>query len=212
LTIIVDDFQQIVALETGLHGLFHWRREYEAAYRSGPVGAERANWYYSALLLHADVAFTSNRARDSQTGAALRALRDLGRPELVRKLVTALDAPATDKGQPLGVVIKRIRNEMLAHISYRMSDYGPALLLVGSKSNQFADAFAALLEASKEVLQSLHDMKLELIERMPAGQSLELMDSAAERARASVQAQRSEQSRLDKRKREVGSQMKSMLP
>src|SRR5215472_10566272 len=109
---IVDDFQQIVAVETALHGLQHWMREYETAYRGGMFTAERANWYYGALMLHADVAFTSERAGDRQPGAVLRALRDLGQDDLVRLLSAELDAPATQNGQTLGAVIGRIRNEM----------------------------------------------------------------------------------------------------
>ncbi len=202
---IVDDFQQLVALETALHGLQHWMREYEAAYRGGIFTAERANWYYGALMLHADVAFTSDRDGDRQPGAVLRALRDLGHDDLVRLLSAVLDAPATQNGQTLGAVIGRIRNEMLVHMSYRIeADFGSALIFAGPREDpMFAESFGRLLDAVAQVLGRLHDIKLDISEHFPgtAPQWIDLMNSAGVRARAKAREMRSAESRLAKRKR-----------
>jgi hypothetical protein len=210
---IVDDFQQIVAIETALHGIQHWMHEYEADYRGGMFTAERANWYYGALLLHADIAFTSERKGDQQPGAVLRALRDLGQSELVRLLTTELDAPATKNGQTLGAIIGRIRNEMLVHMSYRIeADFGSTLIFAGpSDDPMFAQSFGRLLDAVGEVLRQLHDIKLDINEHFPGTtpQWIELMNSAPERARAKARDIRSAESRLAKRKRSSKSKYRS---
>jgi hypothetical protein len=201
---IVDDFQQVVAVETALRGLQHWMSEYEVAYRGGVLAAERANWYYGALILHADIAFTSVRDGDRQPGAVLRALRDLGHEDLVHLLCAELDAPA-ESGRTLGAVIGRIRNEMLVHMSYRISaDFGSALLFAGpSNDPSFAKSFGRLLDAVEQVLRRLHDIKLEMIDQFPGTtrQWIELVDSAAERAIANARQIRSAESRLAKKKR-----------
>jgi hypothetical protein len=196
---------RLADLETGLLGLLHFYDMYDRFVRGTGLNEVRAaRWYYSALMMHADMLFTVDKGKDPQNGAALRALRDLGRGDLLLELQDRLDQPATPTGLTLGKAIKRLRNDVLVHHSFDMEEQGSALLALGQPDQQSGVAFEALITSVKNVLAEIYKEKLRLAEELFAlnlAVSLQHISAAPERARQKERRRRREQGRQAKTSR-----------
>jgi hypothetical protein len=117
-----DEWAILAAVETDLKGLLYWWERHQEIPRTLEDSA-RGLWHLAALVTHADILFTGDRASDPQSGVVFRAFRDLGVPELGDRLQEALDSRAGATGKPLRAVIKRMRNSF-SHRSYAITHHG----------------------------------------------------------------------------------------
>jgi hypothetical protein len=191
--------QRFADVETGLLGLFHFYRAYGHFLQGSTLYTVRASrWYYSALLMHADMLFTVDKGGDPQDGAALRALRDLGRRDLVLELEQRLAQPANSQDLTLAEVIRRLRNQVLVHHSFDLEEQGPALLYLGLPDELAAIAFEGLLTSVKHALAEIQEEKMrlaqdQLVLGVPLSSSLSDIAAAPERARQTAKERRQAQ-------------------
>jgi hypothetical protein len=197
--------QRFADVETGLLGLFHFYRAYGHFLQGRTLHAVRASrWYYSALMMHADMLFTVDRGADLQDGAALRALRDLGRTDLVAELEQCLAKPATAQGVTLAAVIRRLRNQVLVHHSFDLEEQGPALIYLGLPDELAATAFEGLLASVRHTLAEIHKEKLRLVQDqivlgVSLSSSMSDITQTPERARQAERQRRQRQSSASKK-------------
>jgi len=189
---------RLADLETGLRGLLHFQEVLGQWMAKGKMASIQQRWYYGAMILWADALFMGDRGGDSERGAALRALRDLGRNDLKSILETALAEPINPNGRTLGDAIHRIRNEVLVHHSFDFEEQGAALLYTGIPDAEMAPAaFEKLTAAVEAVLAEIKAEKVTLTAKMFLEGTLtdysRSLDAAPERARAKEKKLRHEQ-------------------
>jgi hypothetical protein len=159
---ICREFHMLASIETGLRGLRYWYDQL-VTIPNDLENAARGFWHLEAFMHHADVLFTRDRASDPQLGAALRGLRDVGRPDLADVLNTALRTPATETGRSLASVIARTRNS-LTHRSYDIGDHGADFQFWGLQPNPTGHiAVLHLVEAADQVADVIVERKESLI-------------------------------------------------
>ena len=159
-------------------------------------------WYNSAAMVQADMLFCGKVAGDLQPGAALRALRDLGRPDLVEALSAVVNKRAYNN-RTLGDVFTRMRNEAIVHHSFDFEAQGRALVYLGEPDNEsYSQALEELIAVIDKTVDEIHsDHMLITLDSILNGRFLDIfkaIGSSPNRAKE-TELQRRAKQRLDQR-------------